>query len=99
MNAVSLFAVPDAARARIAEREQRRLNVFQEDAARFATRPEEYAAQERNAGIRDSNQLRVAGEHGRAHYVFVRSFMRQVRILGLSYAAIPGQPYELGGDL
>lgn len=92
-----IFPVPDEAATRPVEPEAEtsQLSVFQENAQAFASTPEAYAAAERNAAIRAANALRVAGHPGMAHYTLVRSFLRQVRILGLSYAALPG--YQIGG--
>jgi ectoine hydroxylase-related dioxygenase (phytanoyl-CoA dioxygenase family) len=70
-----------------------------ETRAEQQARVESYAAAERAAGIAEANRLRREGRCGLAHYVLSRSFIRQVRILGLSYAAIPGRPYEQGGPL
>ena len=40
-----------------------------------------------------------AGEPGRAYYEVMRTFKRQVTVLGLGYAGIPGMPYETMGEL
>lgn len=71
----------------------------QQQVGAFAHTAEDYARMERNAAVRESNRLRVENKPGQAARVFYRSWMRQVRILGLSYAAIPGRPYDQGGGL
>lgn len=40
-----------------------------------------------------------AGEPGRAYYEVMRAFKRQVTVLGLGYAGIPGMPYDAMGPL
>jgi hypothetical protein len=74
----------------------------QEDAARFATTREsaaEQAAIVRANGHAEAIALLVKGEPGRAYAVVMRTWMRQVRVLGLSYAGIPGLPYDQAGEL
>jgi hypothetical protein len=72
----------------------------QAQAGRFATNQDDYARMERNGSIRGRVvPLLGTGQPGRVHYELERTFWRQVRILGLAYAAIPGKPYEQGGDL
>jgi hypothetical protein len=65
----------------------------QQQVGQFAHHPADYAAMERNAGIQESNRLRVAGDVGRAHMAFFRSYKRQLRILGLGHVGIPGHQY------
>lgn len=77
-------------------------SVWQDNAARFASTPEsvgEVAAVRRREGVRQAVELLVEGRPGRAEYVVQRSFMDQLRIVGLGYAAIPGLPYECGGPV
>lgn len=74
--------------------------VWQENAARFASQPEEYAAQEMRAACRDAVQLMVAGQPGPAYALLMRSFLRQARILGLAHVGIPGGHHlDQGGGL
>jgi hypothetical protein len=39
------------------------------------------------------------GTPGRAYAAVMRTYLRQVRILGLAYAGIPGRSYEEMGPL
>lgn len=41
----------------------------------------------------------VEGKSGRAYYEVMRAFKRQVTVLGLGHAGIPGMPYEAMGPL
>lgn len=74
-----LRVVPDAA----IDKAIAKGTIWQENAARFASQPEEHAAQEMRAACRDAVQLMVAGHPGQAYWLVMRSYVRQARILGL----------------
>ena len=79
-----------------------RASQAQDEASRFATRREDAEAQAaivRANGHAEAIALLVKGEPGRAYAVVMRTWARQLRVLGLSYAGIPGRPYDEGGDL
>jgi len=74
----------------------------QEQAARFATTREErehQAAHIRRNGHASAISLMGQGTPGRAYAVVMRTFLHQIRTLGLSYAGIPGRPYDEMGNL
>lgn len=41
----------------------------------------------------------VGARPGEAYREVMRAYLRQVRVLGLSYAGIPGRPYDEGGPI
>lgn len=59
------------------------MSVFTENAAAFATTPEQAIAAERHEATRKAAALIVAGKPGRAQYELARSVVRQARIAGL----------------
>jgi hypothetical protein len=61
--------------------------------------PAAQAAWHRKVGHARAIELLVAGQPGRAHAEVMRTYLRQVRVLGLSYAGIPGRPYDEMGPL
>jgi len=69
----------------------------QRQAGESAWTQEAYAAARRHEGVREAVALLVEGRPGSAYYRLMRSYVEQVRILGLGYAAIPG--YDEGGPL
>jgi hypothetical protein len=79
-----------------------RPSVAQTEAQRFATTREsaaEQAAHVRRNGHAEAIALLVAGQPGRAHAVVMRTWQRQLRVLGLSYVGIPGWDYLEAGEL
>lgn len=61
--------------------------------------PVAQAAWHRRVGHARAIAHLVAGEPGRAYHEVMRAFKRQVTVLGLGYAGIPGMPYDALGDL
>jgi len=61
--------------------------------------PESYAAAERSHGLRVVLDHLVDGQSGRAYAALMRTYLRQVRILGLAYAGIPGRAYDEMGPV
>lgn len=59
------------------------MSVFTQNAAAFATTPEQAIAAERNEATRRAVRLLVDGMPGRAQYELARSVVRQARIAGL----------------
>lgn len=77
-----LHVVPDTTQP-VEATDPPRGTIWQENAARFASQPEDHAAQEMRAACRDAVQLMVAGHPGQAYWLVMRSYVRQARILGL----------------
>jgi hypothetical protein len=75
------------------------LSTYQQAVVDEARGRELQAEAERDAAIREAVTHMGEGTPGRVYALVMRSYLRQVRILGLGYAGIPGRPYEEGGLL
>ena len=76
--------------------------LWQENARRFATRPEnrdEMLARIRSNVLDEVRPLLGVGRQKAAYLRVMRGFIEQVRAGGMSWAAVPGLPYECGGPL
>jgi hypothetical protein len=60
---------------------------------------ETYLAAERRVGLATAIGHMGVGTPGRAYAAVMRTYLRQVRILGYAYAGIPGRPYEEMGPI
>lgn len=61
--------------------------------------PVAQAAWHRRVGHARAIAHLVAGEPTRAHHEVMRTFKRQITVLGLGYAGVPGLPYDAMGPL
>lgn len=61
--------------------------------------PVEQAAWHRRVGHARAIAMLVDGHPGRAYAEVMRTYLRQVRVLGYGYAGIPGRPYDELGEL
>lgn len=61
--------------------------------------PVAQAAWHRKVGHARAIERLRDGQPGRAYAEVMRTFIRQVRVLGLSYDGIPGLPYDQGGPV
>lgn len=76
--------------------------LWQENARRFATRPEnrdEMLARIRANVLTEVVPMLGVGRQHAAYLRVMRGFIEQVRAGGMSWAAVPGLPYECGGPL
>lgn len=73
--------------------------IWQDNARRFARTREDVEHDQAAIRARYHEQAIAAlrdGRPGRAYYLVMRGFHEQVKVAGLGYSAVAGQPYEAG---